>query len=326
MITVEQMRNVAQDLIASYDTRVDMIGTIIDSTYQILEDFKDKRAKLSAELKETLAEKVSLRKKDFDRMMNGVILNVEKKEKEIKRNLKNFLEKQKEQARELKDALTKDDVERVKKIQIEIENGIAETKKILKNFCEQHEGLTERLRELLDKGKDLKIKDLKDMTRNLSQDAEFAQTLTKGREVKRMGLPDMATDIKNLRQEMVDSYVDRKRMIEALQKEIKLRVKEVSDLLRGFQKEHSERKTEGAQMLESFVEELHKEIKKLIQGFQRENQERQDEVGELVAAVKEMHSSVARVKSGARIVSAHSLAETGKRKPARRAKGKSKKG
>ena len=123
MITVEQMRDVTQDLISSYDARVDAIGTIIDNTYQILEDFKDKREKLSAELKETLAKKESLRKKDFDGMMNGILLDQEKKEREIKQSMKNFLEDQKKQASELKDALTKGEVERMKKAQIEIEDG-----------------------------------------------------------------------------------------------------------------------------------------------------------------------------------------------------------
>ena len=308
MITVEQMRNVAQDLISSYDARVDMMGTIIDSTYQILEDFKDKREKLSAELKETLAKKESLRKKDFDRMINGILLRQAEEEKEVKQNLKNFIKEQKKEAFELKDALTKGEVERMKEAQVKIEKGIVEIKELLRNFYEQQKGLTEKLTKLLNKGKDLKIKDFKDMIRTL-------QTLTRGKEVKRMGLQDVATDIKSLGKDMADSYVDRKR-------EIELRVKEVSDLLKGFQEEHSERKAEVAQMLESFVDDLHKEIKKLIQGFQRENQERQDEVGEVVAAVKEMRSSVARVKNGARKVSVHSLAEIEGKKRARRAKGK----
>ncbi|MCJ7507182.1 MAG: hypothetical protein MUO85_00450, partial [candidate division Zixibacteria bacterium] len=125
-------------------------------------------------------------------------------------------------------------------------------------------------------------------------------------------------------QNMADSHVDRKKMVEALQQENIQRVEEVSDLLRGFQKEHSERKAEVAQMLESFVDDLHKEIKKLIQGFQRENQERQDEVGEVVAAVKEMRSTMAQMRGSARKVSARSLAE--EKKPARRAKGKLRKG
>jgi DNA-binding transcriptional MerR regulator len=323
------MRDVAQDLISSYDARVDAIGTIIDNTYEILEGFRDKRAKLSRELKETLAKKESLRKKDFDRMINGILLSQAEKEKEVKQNLKNFIKEQKKQASELRDALTNGEVERIKKAQIEIEKGIVKIKGLLKYFGEEQEGLTSELRKLLNKGKDLKIKDFKETTRNLSQDVKFGQTLNREKEVKRMGLQDVATDIKSLGQDMAASYVDRKRMIEALQKETKLRVKEVSDLLSGFQEEHSERKSEVAQMLDAFVEDLHseiaqlrKEVRKLMGGIQKESEQRKDEVGEVEAAVKEMHSSVAKVKSGARKVSAHSLAETGEKKPARRAKGK----
>lgn len=357
MITVEQMRNVAQDLISSYDARVDAIGTIIDKTYQILEDFKDKRAKLSAELKETLAKKESLRKKDFDRMMNGILLDLERKEKEIKQSLKNFLKEQKNQAFELKHALTKGEVERMKKAQIEIENGIAWIKGLLKNFCEQQEELTEKLRKLLSKGNNLKIKDLKNMIRNLQTQ--------RGEEVKKMGLQNVATDIRNLGQDMAASHVDRKRMIQDLQHDNIKRVKEVSDLLKRFEKEHSERKVEVAQTLESFTEDLHKEVdqflkgvhqfmkgvhseneqrrpevsdllasfkeelrkevNKLKQSLWKENEHRQDEVGALVTAVEEMWSTVARSKGGAKKVSAHSHTETGERKSARRAKGKTKK-
>ncbi|MCJ7508285.1 MAG: hypothetical protein MUO85_06085, partial [candidate division Zixibacteria bacterium] len=201
------MRNSVQDLVASYQTRVDAIGTIIDNTYQVLEDFKDKRAKLSDELKEVLAKRQSLRKKDFDRMMNGILLNQEGKEKEIKQSLKDFLKEQKKGAGELKDALTKGEAERMRKAQVEIEKGIVEIKGLLKNFCEQQKKLTEKLKELLTKGNDLKIKDFKDMIRNLSQDAEIAQTLKRGKEVKKMGLQDVVTDVKNLTQNMADSHV-----------------------------------------------------------------------------------------------------------------------
>ncbi len=329
MITVEQMRDVARDLISSYDARVDAIGTIIDNTYEILEGFRDKRAKLSRELKETLAKRESLRRKDFDRMMNEILSDQEKREKEIKQSLKNFLEEQKIQAGELRDALMKDEADRMRKAQIKIEKGIEDIKVLLKNFCIQQEGLTEELRKLLNKENNLKIKDFRDMIKNLSTGSKFGQTLNREKEVKRMGLQDVATDIKSLGQDMAASYVDRKRMIEALQKETKLRVKEVSDLLRGFQEEHAERKSEVAQMLDTFVEDLHseiaqlrKEVRKLMGGIQKESEQRKDEVGEVEAAVKEMHSSVAKVKSGARKVSAHSLAEMGEKKPARRAKGK----
>jgi len=361
MITVEQMRNVAQDLIASYDARVDAIGAIIDNTYQALDDFKDKRAKLSGELKETLAKRGSLRKKDFDRMMNGILLSQEEKEKEVKQSLKNFIGEQKKEARELKDALTKGEVERIKKTQIGIEKGIAEIKGSLKDFCEQQETLTDQLRKLVTKGEDLKIKELQDTIRNL-------QTLTGREEVKRMGLSDVVTDIHNLTQDMAashadraTSHVDRTASIEALSNETK-------EIINTFQNEQAERKEEVNTMLESFTEGLHKEVhqfmkgvhsenaqqrqevsdllagfqedmkgvhkenaqarrevNKLLEGFRKEHQQMQNEVGRLAAAVKEMWSTVARVKGGAKRVTARCWTETEEKKPARRAKGKSKK-
>jgi uncharacterized protein YoxC len=329
MITVEQMRNVAQDLIASYDDRVDAIGAIIDNTYQALDDFKDKRAKLSGELKETLAKRGSLRKKDFDRMMNGILLSQEEKEKEVKQSLKNFIGEQKKEARELKDALTKGEVERIKKAQIGIEKGVAEIKGSLKDFCEQQETLTDQLRKLLTKGEDLKIKELQDTIRNL-------QTLTGREEVKRMGLADVAMDIRSLGQDMATSHVDRTASIEALSNETK-------EMINTFQNEHAERKAELNEMLESFTENLHKEVHKFMKGVHSENaQQRQEvsdllasfqeymkgahnEVGRLAAAVKEMWSTVAGVKRGTKKVSALCSVEAEEKKPARRAKVKSKK-
>lgn len=393
MRTVEQMRNVAQDLITSYDARVDAIGTIMDNTYQVLDDFKDKRAKLSAELKDTLAKRGSLRKKDFDRMMNGILLSQEEKEKEVKQSLKNFIKEQKKEAFELKDALRKGEVQRMKKAQTGIEKGIVEVKGLLKGFYEQQKGLTEKLRELLTKRKDLKIKDFKDVIRNLSQDAEFAQTLTRGKEVKKMGLSDMATDIKALGQDMAASHVDRAASIETLKKETKAmmetfqeeniqRGNEVIEMLSNFQKENAQRQEEVNKLLEGFrnentqrqeevrnllkevpkfmkgvqseiaqqrvevsnlMDHFHKEnaqrqkeVNKLMKGFQKENEQRQAEVSallhdfrkehdQLAAAVKEMWSTVARAKGGAKTVSAHSLVQTEEKKPASRKKGKSKK-
>jgi F0F1-type ATP synthase membrane subunit b/b' len=367
MRTVEEMKNLTQDLIASYDAQVDAIGAIIDNTYQALDDFKDKRAKLSHELKETLASRQSLRKKDFDRMMNGILLHQEEKEKEVKQSVKNFLEEQKREARELRDALTQGEVERMKKAQIKIEKNVALVKGLLKESDEQQKELTEELKKLLTKGKDLKIKDLKNTLRNL-------QTLTKGKEVKRMGLSDVATDVKHLTQDMATSHANRAISHAERIASVETLSKETEGMLENFQEEHAERKAEVNTMLESFTENLHKEvhqfmkevhqfmrslhsenvqkrvevndllvsfqeyikgvrkenaqrqrevdkllegIQKEMEGFRKENKLRHSEVGRLVAAVKEMWSTMARARRGAKEVSACSLAETKRAKPAR---------
>ena len=279
METVEQMRNVAQDLIASYDARVDAIGTIMDNTYQVLDDFKDKRAKLSAELKDTLAKRGSLRKKDFDRMMNGILLNQEEKEKEVKQSLKIFIKEQKKEAFELKDALIKGEVERMKKAQIEIENGIAEIKGLLKGFYEQQKELTEGLRKPLTKGNDLKIKDFKDMIRNL-------QTLTRGKEVKKMG------NLNALGNDMADSYHERKKEVRDLfatcQKEDVARRAEVNQMMEGFQTENAQLKKDTHKLMD----DIRGELRDLFAGFQKETVERQTEVAQMMEGFRTENAEI----------------------------------
>jgi len=375
MRTVEEMKNLTQDLISSYDAQVDAIGAIIDNTYQALDDFKDERSKLSHELKETLATGHSLRKKDFDGMMKSIHINQQEKEKEMKLSLKKFIEGQRRKAGELKDALTKGEVEEMRKAQVEIEKGVAEVKGLLREFDEQQKELTEELRKLLIKGKDLKIKDLKDTIRNL-------QNLTRGKEVKKMGLSDVATDIQNLAQDMATSHAnravsqaeriasvetlsketegllenfqeenaDRKAEINGmlenvrgdLQKEIHQFMKgvhhfmkgvhsdnvqqsdEVSDLLGGFQEDMKAVRTENVQRRRE-VNRLLQSIRKEMEGFRKESEERHDDVRKVAAAVKAMWSTTAKARGGSKRVSAYSTAETKETKPARKAKGKSKK-
>jgi predicted lactoylglutathione lyase len=349
MKTVEQLRNVAHDLIASYDARLDAVGTIIDNTYQILDDFKEKRTKLSTELRETLAKRESLRRKDFDRMMNGVLLSHQEREKEIKQDLKNFLEGQKKEARELKDALMQGEVERMKKAQIGIESGIAKVKGLLKTFYEEQEGLARELGKLLTKGNNLKRKDFKQMIENLQ---------TRKERVKKMGLQDVVTDIKRLGQDMAASHADRAAAHADRTASIETLLDELRQLIKTFQEEHTERKAEVTQMLESFTkslrkevdqlvrsvqsenaqrraevsdllgsvpEDLGKEVNKLLDGFRKENRQTQREVGALANAVKEMWSSVAAVKGGTKKVGARSYAEAEPEKPAKRGRGKRKK-
>ncbi len=275
MRTVEEMQNLTQNLISSYDSQLDAIGAIIDNTYRVLDDFKDKRVILSHTLKETLASGQSLRKKDFDGMMKGILLNQQEKEKEVKQSLKKFIEEQKRRADELKDALTKGEVERIRKAQMGIENGMAEVKGLLKEYDEQQKGLAEELRRLLTKGKDLKIKDLKDTIRNL-------QNLTKGKEVKRMGLSDVTAGIRNLTQDMVTSQTNRAVAQAERIASVETLSKETGGMLENFQEEHAERKAEINSMLENFKGVLHKEVHQFMKGVHSGNDQQSEEVSDLL--------------------------------------------
>ena len=160
MRTIQQARNPVQNLVVSYETRVDELRGIIDNTYQALDNSNVKNTELNVELKESLANKI----------ISEIFLNQEKKEKEVKQNLKKFIEKQKKETNELKDALTKGEIERIRKAQIGIENGIAEIKGLLKGFYGQQRKLSGELRELWTRGKNLvDFRDTEQSLQNLTK-------------------------------------------------------------------------------------------------------------------------------------------------------------
>ena len=178
------LKNVVENVISSYETRIESVGAIFDTTHQILDDFqeaslgnKEEGRKISAQLRDILAHNEHLRKKDFDSMTQGVLSAQEEREAEVKNLLKGYLNQQREMARTLrenlakfKDALAKGDVQRVKEFQEMIKEVLAnqdarkeEVTSKLKEFQKEQQEMAKRLKTLLAKGRELRIKDLKSM-------------------------------------------------------------------------------------------------------------------------------------------------------------------
>ena len=170
MAVVEDMKRVAEEIVSSYQSRISTVATIIDNTHQILDDFKIKRNEISNQLKETLARGESLRKKDFDSMMQEILFHQDEREKEVRDLLKSFFEEQKEVAEIIKKSLTgaeKIRIDDFKKMLQDIqakqrtrENEVSVT---LKEFQTEYKEMAESLRSLLDKREAMRIKDFKEM-------------------------------------------------------------------------------------------------------------------------------------------------------------------
>ena len=184
MPLAEDMKNIVEDIISSYEARIQSIGTIFDITGQLLEGFQEslldtrqEREKINAELRENLARNESLRKKDFDNMMRDILSAQEEREKQVRSLLKDYLNEQKEMAHalganltEVKDALSKGEAQRIKEFHAEITEILAEQEQRkkevssrLKEFHKKQQEMAKRLKELLAKGRGLRIKDLKSM-------------------------------------------------------------------------------------------------------------------------------------------------------------------
>ncbi len=176
--------HVVEGIISSYEEKLQSISFIIDNTQMVLGEFqesmshaKEEKEALNVRLRDILARNESLRKKDFDVMMNTILVSQDDGEREVRNLLHNYLDEQGEMARQLKgnlgtfkDDLNKDDIGRInefrkmlKDILKKQEERKAEVAAKLRIFQKEQGELSRSLGELLSKGRDLRIKDLKAM-------------------------------------------------------------------------------------------------------------------------------------------------------------------
>ncbi len=176
--------HVVEGIISSYEEKLQSISFIIDNTQMVLGEFqesmshaKEEKEALNVRLRDILARNESLRKKDFDVMMNTILVSQDDGEREVRNLLHNYLDEQGEMARQLKgnlgtfkDDLNKDDIGRInefrkmlKDILKKQEERKEEVAAKLRIFQKEQGELSRSLGELLSKGRDLRIKDLKAM-------------------------------------------------------------------------------------------------------------------------------------------------------------------
>ena len=129
---------------------------------------------MSNQLKETLAKEESLRKKDFDNMMGDILSHQDERQKDVKELLKTFFEEQKEIAEIIKKNLSEGQKVRIndfKKmlgdIQARQKTRENEVSVMLKEFQTEYKEMGESLRSLLDKGEAIRIKEFKEMLKNI---------------------------------------------------------------------------------------------------------------------------------------------------------------
>ena len=170
----EEMKKIAENIVSSYQARICDVAAIIDNTHQVLEDFKRQRREMSDQLKETLAKEESLRKKDFDNMMGNILSHQDEREKQVKELLKTFFEEQKEIAEIIKNNLSEGQKVRIndfkkmlQDIQAKQKTRENEVSVMLKEFQEGYKETAESLRSLLNKGEAIRIKDFKEIVKNI---------------------------------------------------------------------------------------------------------------------------------------------------------------
>ncbi len=166
MVMAQEMASLAREVIASYEARLAWVEQIIESTHEMLETFRSQREAIRAQLRETLARAASLRKRDFDAMMQGILARQEKRERVVKEAVRGYLQEQRALAASLKETMARGDageVETVKELLGRIAAGRQEreVKACWTEFQREQEELTRALQGLLSNGGSVRVREFK---------------------------------------------------------------------------------------------------------------------------------------------------------------------
>lgn len=184
MPEVLDLKNAVEDIISSYEKRIENISSIFDAAHLILSDFqgsvldaKEERKKINNQLRDILARNDNLRKKDFDNMTQSIFEPQDEREGEVRSLLSNYINEQKEildalrgNFAKVRDAIAGDEIKRIKELSHTIKGLLSKQDKRKKELTsklkvlqkEQQEVIT-RVKALLIKGGELRIRDLKEM-------------------------------------------------------------------------------------------------------------------------------------------------------------------
>jgi type III secretory pathway component EscV len=177
------------NIILSYETRIQKIQTafqssenitesshtLFDNVHSSLNELRKERDLLNSKLCETVAKNGSLRKKDYNTLMSGILTTLDEKEKEAESQFLVFIEAQKETAQSLKNSLlgikditAQDAGEKISLVKEQLHqiSKVQETRKetamkTFMDFQQMHNSMMVCLENLLKKGDHIQIQDIK---------------------------------------------------------------------------------------------------------------------------------------------------------------------
>lgn len=166
-VVADRMERLAREVVACYEARISSVEQIIAATHETLETFRGEREEMRSRLRESLAKTASLRKRDFDAMMRGLLALQEQREERVKGMVRSYLAEQRTAARSLGEALAGretnmvDVAARLRAFGVTQEARASELRSALAECRREQERVTSALGQLLSNGPSIRVMDLK---------------------------------------------------------------------------------------------------------------------------------------------------------------------
>lgn len=172
MEAANDMKNLAQEVVSSYVCEISAVSRMIEYLHHLMEDFKTVEEETVLRLRESLASGGSLRKKDFDSMVKGVLDRQNGRQKDLMDMLKAFMQCQEEAAGALKKAVSEGDPVKLgdtcQAFRDTRRDKEQEINSALRSFKSEYEEFARSFQRLLEKGETLNLREFKETLEYLS--------------------------------------------------------------------------------------------------------------------------------------------------------------
>jgi len=187
MAIATDMKNLGEEIIASYDMRIKAVGGLVKDTHKMLKGFHTEHKEMSAALRAELAKGEQSRLKDFKAMMSDIGKTLTDLTKNVNNMIKGFQKDHKAMADELEAGLEKGETQRLKdfqKMMSDIQKAIKEIETYvankLKEFDDAHSDMSEELKKDLAKYVEGIVKETMRFLKECGSDMAEAKKAWKG--------------------------------------------------------------------------------------------------------------------------------------------------
>lgn len=164
----DDMAGVAGEIIASYEARVASVEQINEAAHETLEASRRRRDGMRSQLREALARVASLRKRDFDAMMQGLLIRQEAREQAVREAVREYLAEQRALAAALKEAVAGGVPPRSRDVRALLAQMAAtreareqEVKRLLADFQSEQEKFAQALQHFLSADEGFRVREFK---------------------------------------------------------------------------------------------------------------------------------------------------------------------
>jgi len=108
------LKEIAENIVVSYDRRMRIVNSLAEDTRNLLQSFRERREAMAKELREVLAKSENLRKKDFNKMMEEILLTQAARENTVNQILADFRQEEETVSQQLRKLLLRGEAIRVR--------------------------------------------------------------------------------------------------------------------------------------------------------------------------------------------------------------------